>query len=86
MDNVLTFKPKNKFEGMRPATEGENPMPHILQAYGELRELVEAGRVEGLIIMGVDTSGNAFGNVAGLMHPLMVAGWLESVKIQLLGS
>jgi hypothetical protein len=82
--DTFKFTPKNQFTGMRPATEGDSGMPHVLQAFAELKELVDAGKIEGLVIVGVTADDEPFGAVAGLINPITMTGLLEHVKAQIL--
>lgn len=84
MDNIFDFKGKKLPEGMRPAKEGETGMPEILQAFAELKKMIDEGKVEGLVLVGTLKDGDTFASMAGLLAPIHVAGLLETVKLQLL--
>ena len=85
MAEIFTFQPaKVPPEGMRPAGDGETGIPEILQAFTELKRMVEAGEIEGLVIVGTLKEGDSFCALAGMMSPMTMAGILESTKLQLL--
>jgi hypothetical protein len=46
--------------------------------------LVDAGKIEGLVIVGVTADDEPFGAVAGLINPITMTGLLEHVKAQIL--
>jgi hypothetical protein len=82
--DVVDFRAKKIPEGMRPATPEDTGVPEILQAFGDLKKIIDEGNVEGFIVLGMTKDGDSFGSIAGLVSPVQMAGLLESVKLQIL--
>mgnify|MGYP003348379486 CR=1 FL=1 len=84
MDNIFTFQGKKVPEGMRAAKEGETGLPEVLQAFTEFKKMVDAGELEGFVLVGTLKDGETFATMAGLLSPIQMAGLLEAVKVQIL--